>query len=1210
MTHGPGEGVPRRRMFRALGAMVAMAGAAMAGNPTPWIDQPLVPDSAAPGGAGFVLVVNGSGFVAGATVDWNGSALVTTFVSGTQLSAAVPASDIAAAGTAKVVVVNPGPGGGASNAAYFAVTPPSTAFNLVPTAASPIQVAGCCGTALFVATGDFNGDGIPDVAVASDMGTRGVFIYLGDGAGGFTLHQSLTASFNDPTQIVAGAFHNNGIVDLAVVDGVDTLAPSVILLSGDGNGNFTASTPGTVFSGTQIAIGAGDFNEDGNLDLVVDSNNPGGDNILSFVPGNGDGTFGTPINATLSSPVTSGFPSAMAVGDFNGDGKLDVAFTLKTATNNLAVLLGTGSGTFTPAASSLVSLGNTPVALVAGDFNGDGKLDLAAANFGDSSLSVLLGNGNGTFASSAVALGGEPNWVTMGDFNGDGKPDLAVTLFNLPGVVLLAGNGDGGFTALPATGITPSPTGGDEFPTQMASADFDGDGTADIVTADQDDGRISVLLQEPEITLAPNPLAFGDVDVGAQSSTLSVTATNTGSAYLIFGTGAVSISGTNAGDFAIVSDGCSGQKIAPGLTCAVSVAFKPSAVAAESASIGFADNAAGSPQTVGLTGTGTAAPAASLSATGLSFGNEAVGTQSGTQTVIVTNTGGANLIFNAGAVAVSGANASEFPIVSDGCSGQTVLPKGTCAVGVAFKPSVAGSGAAFLNFADNAPNSPQAVSLSGTGTQAAASLSATGLSFGNEAVGTQSGTQTVIVTNTGNANLIFTLGAVTVSGANASEFPIVSDGCSGKTVLPEGTCAVGVAFKPSVAGSAAAFLNFADNAPNSPQAVTLSGVGVGTPTVTTLAVAAASPDVEGSNVTVAATVGAVNSPATNLTGTVTFLDGTTPLGSDIVTGAGIYSLSTPYLAVGPHSITAVYSGDTNFLASQSLAQALTVVNATPAITLLSAPSGPLALGSSGTPVTISWSFSDTAGSMDKHTCSINWDAGGVLAGLNVTTTTAGGVSPDTSGILGTLAPGTCTGAFTYPEAGVYTAVVTISDEDPAGCTPGSAGCGSNTSTYQYVVIYDPNAGFVTGGGWINSPAGADAAQPALAGTAKFGFVSKYLPGSTTPSGNTEFQFQAGGLDFHSTSYQWLSIAAGIAQYTGAGTINGALDSYGKPYQLVLTACDAQVNGACAGTSTDTFRVQISDSAGNAVYDNMMGQPAGAAPVTPLAGGEIVIHTSS
>jgi hypothetical protein len=153
--------------------------------------------------------------------------------------------------------------------------------------------------------------------------------------------------------------------------------------------------------------------------------------------------------------------------------------------------------------------------------------------------------------------------------------------------------------------------------------------------------------------------------------------------------------------------------------------------------------------------------------------------------------------------------------------------------------------------------------------------------------------------------------------------------------------------------------------------------------------------------------------------------------------------------------------------------------------------------------------------------------------------------------------------------------------------------------FQYVVVYDASAGFVTGGGWINSPAGAYLPDSSLTGKATFGFVSQYHNGATVPTGDTQFQFNMAGFSFESTSYDWLVISGAKARYRGMGTVNGA-----GGYGFELTAWDGQANGG----GVDRFRIKIwYGSPGNVVYDNQMGAVDGADPTTALGGGSIVIH---
>lgn len=163
--------------------------------------------------------------------------------------------------------------------------------------------------------------------------------------------------------------------------------------------------------------------------------------------------------------------------------------------------------------------------------------------------------------------------------------------------------------------------------------------------------------------------------------------------------------------------------------------------------------------------------------------------------------------------------------------------------------------------------------------------------------------------------------------------------------------------------------------------------------------------------------------------------------------------------------------------------------------------------------------------------------------------------------------------------------------------------GSSDTTQDYIVIYDPTGGFVTGGGWITSPKGAyyPGTSNELTGKANFGFVSKYQKGASVPTGETEFQFKVANLNFHSEIYDWLVVAGARAQYKGTGTINGTGN-----YGFMLTAIDGQING---GGGLDKFRIKIWDlSSSVVVYDNQIGDTADTAdPTTAISGGSIVIH---
>lgn len=208
---------------------------------------------------------------------------------------------------------------------------------------------------------------------------------------------------------------------------------TVTILLGNGDGTFTARATIPVAGGPQ-SVAAGDFNRDGKLDLAVVSYSS---NTATVLLGNGDGTF----TEAASSSATGFEPLSVAAADFNGDGILDLAVTGLNGgapgLGTVTVLLGKGDGTFAPTAVS-PEPGQNPSSVAVADFNGDGKADLAIANAGSNTITVLLGNGDGTFAAPlSPAAGTDPLFVAVGDFNGDAIPDLAAANNSTSSVTVL-----------------------------------------------------------------------------------------------------------------------------------------------------------------------------------------------------------------------------------------------------------------------------------------------------------------------------------------------------------------------------------------------------------------------------------------------------------------------------------------------------------------------------------------------------------------------------------------------------------------------------------------------------------------------------------------------------------------------------------------------------------------------------------------------------
>jgi hypothetical protein len=376
----------------------------------------------------------------------------------------------------------------------------TTGFGLV---AQPGWTAGDFASSEVVA--DFNGDGIPDMALITTTEgapTDSISVLLGNGDGTFTAVAATPSAGEQPTAILTADFNGDGIPDLAMLNNGGASIGSVLL--GNGDGTFRAIDselgPGQGW-GVNFYMAVGDFNLDGIPDLVIitpqtenlaPEGSTTGVGIVSIFLGNGDGTFSegdTYLEGTSA--------AAVVVTDLNRDGIPDLAVLAQCGgygscqTGGVAILLGKGDGTFTPLTAGPDS-GDNPRFLVTADFNGDGIPDLAALSPCQAedpctgTINVMLGNGDGTFTPGAtnLAAGLDPEYMVTGDFNGDGAPDLAVannTCWNgAPGascsVSVLLGNGDGTFVPAAAF-VTSSALGEDEG---LGVGDFNGDGVADL----------------------------------------------------------------------------------------------------------------------------------------------------------------------------------------------------------------------------------------------------------------------------------------------------------------------------------------------------------------------------------------------------------------------------------------------------------------------------------------------------------------------------------------------------------------------------------------------------------------------------------------------------------------------------------------------------------------------------------------------------------
>jgi hypothetical protein len=371
------------------------------------------------------------------------------------------------------------------------------------------------GGARQVVVGDFTGAGIPDLAVAyeGDMPTGtggGVSVLLGNGTGRFQAAPSYAVG-QDPESVAVGDVTGTGIQDLAVANSTSN---TVSVLLGNGDGSFRPAR--NIATGLDpLSVAVGDFTGTGIQDLAVASLTFGGGNgSVSVFLGNGDGTFQPPVTYAVGIE-----PEFVAAADFTGNGILDLVVA-NSLSNNVSVLLGNGDGTFqTP---RTFSAGREPVALAVGDFNGDGIPDLAVADEGDRAtgagggVSILRGNGDGTFqAARRLDAGTNPSSVAVGDFNGDGTLDIAVAdrarSEGTSGVSVLLGNGDGTFQ--PArTYLTGT------HPRSVAVGDFTGAGILDLALAGSSGTRVLLgngdgTFQNPDVSYVTGQataVAIGD----------------------------------------------------------------------------------------------------------------------------------------------------------------------------------------------------------------------------------------------------------------------------------------------------------------------------------------------------------------------------------------------------------------------------------------------------------------------------------------------------------------------------------------------------------------------------------------------------------------------------------------------------------------------------------------------------------------------------
>ena len=370
-------------------------------------------------------------------------------------------------------------------------------------------------SAYHIVSADFNNDTIPDLAI-TQWSTNQVTVLLGNGRGGFATGATLSTGIR-PNFIATGNLNGAGGIDMAVTNGSG--ARDVTLFFNDGAGTSWSTNTLNIGSDADVSslVAASlTSSTDTNIDLFIVKNSGVTTDFYEVWQGDGAGTF---TEITSASGGTGNEPLFVATADINGDTKPDMIIA-NYADNSLTVLLGNGNGTFSEATGSPINVGSQPRSISTGNLNSDAHVDLAVTNLGSNAITILLGNGDGTFdEGGSFQVSSQPASNAIADFDGDGFSDIAVSRWSVSTVSIYYGNGDGTFKSIP-TSVTVGTN-----PFFLVAADFDKDGRTDLAVTNYGSNNVTILMNKVCITPMADLVAWWSGD----GHPFDLLATNNGS---------------------------------------------------------------------------------------------------------------------------------------------------------------------------------------------------------------------------------------------------------------------------------------------------------------------------------------------------------------------------------------------------------------------------------------------------------------------------------------------------------------------------------------------------------------------------------------------------------------------------------------------------------------------------------------------------------